>query len=253
VQKNNLSIAVTLAMAFTALAVGQKSQAQDIVIGANNIATPGGDFSPLGSGTYTISNTQGTSPYRGYYFQVYSSAFFTGPVTITSVGFASMPGTSGTYGDTFTLSEGVTASNPNNLYVGTDYIADINELNASLSSTTVVFTGTITAPLSGSGSPDFIIPVTPFTYNPSLGNLLLDFNITGSTGSSTPADFESTTFTESGDGLARYYQSPAGEEGNGLVTYFGIATTPEPSPIAVVAAGMAMLGALALVRKKRIA
>jgi hypothetical protein len=85
---------------------------------------------------------------------------------------------------------------------------------------------------------------TPFLYDPSLGNLLLDISVTGGSGGSGAA-FEDSEGT--GTSLARYQNFGSGNGlGYGLVTEFdstaSMANTPEPGTLPL----MACLGLVGL-------
>lgn len=106
----------------------------------------------------------------GIYQQVYANtAFPGGPITITQIAFASKgqltsgPGLA-TYN--FNIGLSTTAAVPGNLSTnlavnrGADFAP--------------VFSGQLTAALTANNQFDLIINITPFTYNPANGNLLLE-------------------------------------------------------------------------------
>jgi hypothetical protein len=101
---------------------------------------------------------------------------------------------------------------------------------------------------------DLTIPFdVPFDYNPSAGNLLLDYIVETGASSGGPLD---SVFFGGPDTIARLYQylsvpgSAAGYGiGQGLVTQFSFASVPEPNAIALLAFGGALL---CYVRRKRL-
>lgn len=105
----------------------------------------------------------------GIYQQVYASSAFTGPITITQIAFASKaqltsgPGTA-TYN--FNVALSTTAAAPGGL--STNLAANRGGDLAQ------VFSGPLTATITASNQFDVVINITPFTYDPAKGNLLLD-------------------------------------------------------------------------------
>ena len=107
-----------------------------------------------------------SEPFGGYpsgeYEQIYSSTAFSGPMTITSVGFATAPGNPSDSGpETFSLALSTTSASvasPSSTY-SDNYGPDL----------TTVFSGTLSLNPKSDGSFDFVIPTSPFTYDPSKG------------------------------------------------------------------------------------
>jgi hypothetical protein len=110
-----------------------------------------------------------------------------------------------------------------------------------------------TGPAGGPKDFDIIINLTtPFLYNPTLGNLLLDVrNFSG--GTTTAFDVQNAA----GDSIARVYtqtsgvNSPIADTGNtaGLVTRFTTAAVPEPGTMALFGSGV--LALVFTVRRRR--
>lgn len=103
------------------------------------------------------------------YQQVYAGNSFSGPVTITQIAFASSsavtsaPGTA-TYD--FSLALSTTAAGPNGMS---------SDLAANRGADFVqVFNGPVTATLTANDQFDLVIDVTPFTFDPANGNLLME-------------------------------------------------------------------------------
>jgi len=202
--------------------------------------------------------------YTGEYQLDYANSLFTtGPITITSIGFASAVGSipgltdNGTIDDTFNLSLAPTTANPDSL--STTFV------NNETTPLTQVFTGTESATLLGTDTMDFIIPITPFTFDPSTGdNLLMDIYITNdsytvNTQHKNGSFYSSPAFAMSATpSIGRVYTPTVGSPGveadnEGLVTQFGFtpASTPEPSPLVALTAAFAMTLGLLLYKKKR--
>ncbi len=118
--------------------------------------------------------------YLGEYQQIYAATAFGGPLTISEIAFASLPGAglATSISDAVVLGLGTTSATP--AAPSTNYAAN------KRADFQQVFSGTITAALAHNGTFDFIIPLTtPFAYNPADGNLLLDVFVVSET--STPA------------------------------------------------------------------
>ena len=189
---------------FLLAAFGPSANAGSIVIGTNNF----GNFIPFFGG------------YGGgvEYQELYGAAAFSGPIAITSIGFASAGTGSGTDNVTISLSTtSATLASPSGTFSanrGADF--------------TQVFSGPISLTAANNGSFDLIFSTSVFNYDPSQGNLLLDVIINTSTGG---IPFESGSNSQ----VSRVYQGSAGptgnpSAGNGLVTQFGTGT-PEPGSL----------------------
>jgi hypothetical protein len=112
----------------------------------------------------------------GTYQEVYASNAFSGPITITQIAFSSSssltsgPGTA-TYN--FNLALSTTAAGPGGL--STDLAA--NRGNDFVQ----VFSGEHIANITKDDQFDVVINITPFTYDPANGNLLLDVTMNSPT------------------------------------------------------------------------
>ena len=184
-----------------------------------------------------------SNAYKGEYQQAYTSSAFSGPVTISAIGFATTGSAGLSVTDTFTLGLSTTSASLSNL--STTYASNIGPDSKT------VFSGTQTITSLSNGTFDFLVTLaTPFIYDPSKGNLLLDVNIASSTGSSFVA-FEATNDAVT----SRVYNSagtgtPTFQASYGLVTAFTVtplASVPEPGTIAL---GATFVAGVLLVRRR---
>jgi PEP-CTERM motif len=194
----------------------------------------GGNCFPFGCG------------YTGDYQQVYNSSQFSGPITITKLEFFNTQS-----------SNTVTAMNTGNWAISlSTTAADSNTLSPNYSSNkgannTLVFNGNL-AQSWAFGDTLVIALTTPFTYDPSSGNLLLDVVSTASApGGSIFFDVGSYSYMGrvyyNGGGLVSGFTNP----GYGLVTEFGTDTTSNavPEPATMLLLGLGLAG-VAVARKK---
>jgi PEP-CTERM motif len=211
-------------------------------------ATPAfADSITVGSstGAFVVPFGCGAAGCLGEYQQIYAATAFNGPITINQVAFESWVGSApNSLSDTFTLGLATTAATP--AAPGTSYA-----LNRG-SDFTNVFAGTIEDAAVGSGTFDFVINLaTPFTYNPSNGNLLLDVHSL-SVVVNGPTNLVGFMFGNSPDTgrLYDFFGPPISQPNVGLLTQFtgSAAQTPEPASIALLATGLAV-GALRRRRK----
>ncbi|HMJ64745.1 MAG TPA: PEP-CTERM sorting domain-containing protein [Candidatus Binatia bacterium] len=125
---------------------------------------------------------------------------------------------------------------------------------------TVIFSGTLTwgashAPGPGPQNWDLILtPTAPFLYDPSRGNLLLDYRGTLST--TGPNGFGPLdAYRLAGDGTASVFAAPNSGMGTvdttGLTTFFGFTLVPEPDTIVLFGIGAAVLWVIRGPMRKR--
>ena len=157
-----------------------------VVAVACAVATPAfADITtPAGAG-----NAQGPAPIRYYGTggsetqQIYSSTFFSSPALISAISFRAYPGAapSGFSSNSVTISNamvrlattGISANEASGLQPSTNFAANLG------AAFTTVYSGslTLTTAATGSGPQPFDYTInfmTPFVYDPTAGNLLLD-------------------------------------------------------------------------------
>jgi len=197
-----------------------------IILGTDN----GGNADPFAG---PLAGFPGTE-----YQEAYASSDFSGPISITGIDFFLEPGYSGTtlYGATYQLSLSIITANIDNL-------SDTN-LQSNLGADNTIFT---TATLGGAAPNELTFNGGPFSYDPSLGNLLLDIQISNVTGSG------SAVFEDGGGegpaGIVRYSNLYNGNTGYGMVTEFDYSapnnfsqfSAPEPGTLILLGCGLAGL------------
>jgi hypothetical protein len=174
----------------------------------------------LGNAQNEFPFSSSVDEYVGEYQQIYSSTAFGAPLLISSMAFETGPGAqpaSASYDFTLSLGETTrTPSNPGSAYSGT-FIP--------------VFSGPLTVNYTSAGAFDFVVNfATPFAYDPSLGNLLMDIEI------NSPSSATAVFAASSGDpNMGRVYNTfgsgpPTAGSGEGLDTLFnGPASVPDSS------------------------
>ena len=207
---------------------------------------------PAVAGTVTVGNYDSGNCYPvscfagetyggggSLYQQVYTASAFTSPTTIGSVSFFKSSGgvmDSATYDIAFYLSPNAAGS------LSTNAASNRGALLSNFGSFSV--SGAMPDTLTFDGS--------RFTYDPSLGNLLMQVSVTGLTNSVSYSSF----FQADGSRLQteRLYQYANGETytgGNALVTSFGAGAVPEPATWAMMIGGFGMVGG-AMRRRKTV-
>ncbi len=212
----------------------------------------------------TLGNGQGMNPFRTYgtggnrYQQVYSSAQFGGfsaSESITGLAFRAKQPTFGNFiGNTVTVSNvlirlSTTAASDS---VGLD-ATFANNIGANVAT---VYSGALTLTTSAAGTTaiDYSFALqSPFTYNKSMGNLLLDVTIpdnavVSGNGSIGFSQFDTVTDAfPSADGISSAFGATgSGTIGSnsttGVVTQFTTQPLPAPGAAALAACGVLMAG-----------
>jgi hypothetical protein len=199
--------------------------ASTLIIGSNNDLTR----YPFGKDPGSASAAFPDFAAGGTYQQVYSGSAFSGPVTITQIAFSSKsqltsgPGTA-TYN--FNISLSTTAAAPGGL--STNLAAN------SGADVTTVFADRLTVPITANNQFDLVIDITPFTYNPANGNLLMNVNF------NEPTQFTGGAvlyFNAGFNASASRAANPSGLPGGAFTDGFSIQTRFTTKSIAQVALG----------------
>ncbi|MBV8842126.1 MAG: hypothetical protein JO307_04870 [Bryobacterales bacterium] len=186
--------------------------------------------------------------YQGEYQQVYSSSLFSGPFDITGLQFFdSIFAPTGRASGSEVISLSTTSANWNTL--SSTFSANVGP------TATQVFNGTIGAARPFPGT--LVLPFsTPFLYDPSKGNLLVDIQANIVVGGAVLYDTTGFGQPNNFEGVA--YMGPAGvvvQSGYGLITDFQGApvssSSPEPSSILLLTSAVGGLVYFARGRRRR--
>jgi hypothetical protein len=202
-------------------------QADVIVIGS-----PGtdGNYFPFGGSVYA-----GT-----VYQQVYSSGSFLGPMTITDIVFYHTIYVGGNFRPgSYALSLSTTSRPVNGL--------DTVDFDSNLGPDNQLFwSGALNGPAP---APEVVFLGVPFTYDPALGNLLLDIRVSGATEGNWGLALDARD-GDAGGLFSRAHNFGSAFENWGLVTGFsyGEVVIPEPATLSLLGLGLA---AFAFLRRRQ--
>ena len=188
--------------------------------------------------------------YNEEYQQVYSHTQFGGPITVTNLEF---------YNTQF--NSGATAMNSGLWTISlSTSSADWNTLSSNFASNlgpdnTIVFSGNLSQPWAF-GDTLHITLSTPFTYDPSKGNLLMDVVASGTTNPGGNIFFDTNGYNAGGRNgntfLGRVYHNSGNiDSGYGLVTGFSTGSTTIPEPGSFAMLGLGLAGLAAGIRRRR--
>jgi hypothetical protein len=221
------------------------AKADTVVIGSNSSASK----YPFGMDPASASSGAPDFGTGGVYQQVYAASAFSGPITITQIAFASSGAfSSGPGMATFNFNLGLstTAAGPGSL--STNFLGNRGADFAQ------VFSGSLNVPLTANDQFDLVINITPFTYDPAAGSLLLDVSLNSPTSfTGGPVLYFLAGFDPSTSRIA----SPTGGncatvlDGFGLQTRFtSTTTTPTPEPGTMLLLGTSLAGLVGGFRKR---
>jgi hypothetical protein len=216
---------------------------------------------PLNAATVTFESSQGNNGFpfnidganlpSQHYQQIYSATpFGTSSVSITGLSFRPFRDSRSTaFGPSTLPSISISLG-----YSPTTYLTPSSTYASNITGAKSVRSGPLTLSSSGGAAYDILVPIGAFTYDPTLGDLVVDiFNNGGGT----------TTQFEFGAGLfsrVYSYSDPNGSSGTiqvgrGLATQFTTsaiaAAVPEVSTWAMMVGGLGMVGGSMRYRRRQ--
>ena len=187
--------------------------------------------------------------YMGEYQQVYASSAFSGAIAITSLEFyntISDNGATAMNSGTWNISLSTSPANWNSL--SSTFASNIGTGN------TLVFSGNLSQAWAF-GDTLVVNLTTPFTYDPSKGNLLMDVSVSGTTNAGGTIYFDTNGYNGGGFNgdtiLGRVYNDGVVNYGYGLVTGFNETGISVPEPLTLSLFGAGLAGAAAMRRRKK--
>ena len=228
-------------------------------------AVPVSSFAQTVLAPGTSGDAQGPAPFNYYgtggsrVQQVYSSSFFNAPISLTSLSLRAYPGAapSGFTGNTLNVS---------NVAINLSTTARGDETGTLLSSTyannvgsnvSSVFSGplTLSTKATGQGTQPFDYTINfqnPFLYDPSMGNLLLDVDVLGTTSGNGFGFLTFDTVNDVNDGIYSVVNLNSGTAATGTLSTAGAITlfsgtaiagaVPEPASWAMMILGFSVMG-----------
>lgn len=198
-----------------------------LVLAATNVHAGIIGLPSSGSNAFPFGGSISADPTR--YQQVYSSTAFSGPIDIGTVQFFRETVGGDLASGTFTLSFSTTA-------VAVDALDTVN-FDSNLGLDNQLFVSQV---LTGGPAPSVLsFTGTAFHYDPTLGNLLLDIQVSGFSHSGVWAGFAAHN-GDAGGLFSRAHDFDSGFEGYGLVT--DVIPVPAPGAILLGGIGVGLVG-----------
>lgn len=239
-----------LLAAFVGLAAFAPTASADLIVVPNSLAAVEGNSNngfPFNITPFGLASQR--------YQQVYNANQFTNAGMITAITFRPDADTGNAFASVLSnvqINLSTTSAGPDGL--SSTFASNVGGNNQTVFSGALALSSADTAGPGGTRAFDITIALnTPFFYDPSQGNLLLDVrNFAGGT----TTQFDAHTVT--GDSISRGFTNVVGGVGNatgltdtsGLVTQFQIQAVPEPVSM-IVFGGLAVAGIVGYRRRKQ--